>query len=118
MKEKPLNCCIFAKSISMFDQLGKMRELQERMEEVKSRLETMTLVGEAGSGEVRVMCNGNRRIKNLYINHQLLKTADQEQIEELVVVAANRALEQADRVNEAEMQSAAFGLLGNIPGLG
>ena len=102
----------------MFDQLGKMKELQERMEEVKARLETVTLVGEAGNGEVRVMCNGNRRIKNVYINHSLLKTADQEQIEELVVVASNRALEQADRVNESEMRSAAFGMLGNLPGLG
>jgi DNA-binding YbaB/EbfC family protein len=102
----------------MFDQLGKMKELQERMEEVKARLETVTLIGEAGSGEVRVMCNANRRIKNIFINNKLLKTADQEQIEELVVVATNRALEQADRVNESEMRSAAFGMLGNIPGLG
>ncbi len=101
----------------MFDQLGKMKELQGKMEEVKNRLETITLIGESGNGEVRVMCNGNRRVKNIHINHTLFKTADSEQIEELIVVATNRALEQADRVNEAEMQSAAMGMLGGFPGL-
>jgi DNA-binding YbaB/EbfC family protein len=101
----------------MFDQLGKMKELQSKMEEVKNRLESIILIGEAGNGEIKVMCNGNKKIKNVEINNTLFKTADKEQVEELVVVATNRALEQADKVNEAEMQSAAMGMLGGFSGL-
>jgi DNA-binding protein YbaB len=39
---------------------------------------------------------------------------DKEMIEELVLIATNRALAEAEKVNEREMQSAAMGI---IPGL-
>lgn len=101
----------------MFDQIGKLKELKSKMDEVKARLEAITVIGEAGNGDVRVMCNGNRRIKNIHVNNTLFKTGDSEQIEELIVTATNRSLEQADRVNEAEMQAAAMGMMGSFPGL-
>ncbi|MCC6683941.1 MAG: YbaB/EbfC family nucleoid-associated protein, partial [Bacteroidia bacterium] len=44
---------------------------------------------------------------------------DREQIEDLIVVAVNRAMEQADNVSQAEMQAIAKDMLpGGLGGLG
>jgi DNA-binding YbaB/EbfC family protein len=96
---------------------GKLNEMKAMMEEVKNRLDTITVVGEAESGAVKVYANGNRKINNVSISESLMGSADKEQLEELLTVAINRALEQAEAVSESEMRAAAGGFLPNIPGL-
>ena len=43
----------------MFD---KLMEMKKRMDEVKSRLDTMVVSGEADQGNVKVNMNGNRKV--------------------------------------------------------
>ena len=89
-----------------------MEKMQGRMEEIKLKLNNITLTGEAEN--IKVVANGNRLINNIEIDADFFKTANKEQIEELIVLAANRALEQAERVEKSEMSHAAMGM---IPGL-
>ncbi len=98
----------------MFD---KLMEMKKRMDAVKSRLDTMVVSGEADQGNVKVSMNGNRKVLDVKLNLSFLNQEDSEQLEELLQLAMNRALEQSERVNESEMKSVAGSMLPGMPGL-
>lgn len=88
--------------------MGRMEEMQSKM---KERLRTITVVGEAGGGVVKVTANAAREIQNISVDPSVLE--DAEALEDLLLVATNRALEQAASIEATEGQS----LLQNmIPG--
>ncbi|HXI00150.1 MAG TPA: YbaB/EbfC family nucleoid-associated protein [Sphingobacteriaceae bacterium] len=100
----------------MFD---KLVEAQQKADEIKQRLETISVTGEAEGGLIRVTANGNKHISEIIIDPVFLKSADKEQLEELLIVAVNKAVQQAEQVSQTEMQAATrdmFGGLGNLFG--
>lgn len=94
--------------------LDKLMDLKKQADAVKERLNTVYVEGEAAGGKLIVNANGNRKITGIQIDSEWLKNAEQEEIEELLVVACNRALEKAEQVSESEMKS----LLPGLGGLG
>lgn len=97
----------------MFDLMGKMGELKKNMDAAKDRLNTIQVVGYAGDREVEVRMNGNRKLISIEIADHLLFPEKKLEVQELIEVAMNRALEDAEKVFEAEMKSAGKGM---IPG--
>lgn len=95
--------------------MGKLQEMKQKMEESKARLDTVSVQGEAENGAIVVTCTGNRKVTEIKIDPDFFAEADAEDIEELMIVAINRALENAENVNQAEMAGAAGGML---PGMG
>lgn len=95
------------------DMMGRLQEMQQRMEESKKKLDAMTVTADAGGGAVKVTMTGNRQVKSISINDELHK-GDKEELEELLAVAMNRALAEAEKLHESEMRSSASGML---PGL-
>lgn len=93
--------------------MKKLQAMQQGVEESKKRLDNISVVGEAYEGKIKITLTGNRKMKDISIDEKLLN--DKEDLEDMLVVAFNRALEKADGVNEAEMQGAAKGMM---PGLG
>lgn len=94
---------------------GKLTEAKKKAEEVKERLANIQVSGEAQG--VRVIASGNRRIIDIQIDQNT--NFDQDELLDLIQIASNRALEQADNVSEAEMQAVANELLpGGLGGLG
>lgn len=91
--------------------LGNLGPMKEAMDNAKKKLDTITVKGEAEGGLVSIYVNGNRRVTEIRINQKLMDEGDKEAIEELVLIAANKALEHADSVNEMEMASAARNLM-------
>lgn len=90
--------------------MGKLQEMKQKMDEAKARLETMTVTAEAAGGDIKVLVNGNRKIKSVEISADL-QHGDKEELEDQLVVALNRALEQAEKLNESEMSGMAKGML-------
>ncbi len=97
----------------MFDLMGKMGELKKNMEAAKERLNAIQVVGYAGDGEIQVTMNGNRKLISIDIADHLLFPEKKLEVQELIEVAMNRALDDAEKVFEAEMKSAGKGM---IPG--
>lgn len=95
--------------------MGKMGEMQKQMEEIKQKLNNISVIGEAEGGKVRVIANGNRMINNILIEEDFKNKVTTSELQEAILVASNRALEQAERVEKSEMSHAAMGIL---PGLG
>ena len=94
--------------------MGKMQEAQKQMEESKKKLDSMFVEGIAEGGLVKVTATGNKKITNIAIDESLL--TDKEAIEDLLIVAVNKAIEEADKVFETEMGSVAQGMI--PPGMG
>ena len=100
----------------MFD---KLFEAQQKAGEVKKRLDGITVWGEAEGGLIKVTANGNKVIQSISIDDEFLKTADKDELEELLQVAVNKALVQAENVSQSEMAALTkdmFGGLGNMFG--
>ena len=90
-----------------------MEKMKVQMEEIKVKLNNISVIGTTDN--IKVVANGNRLLSSIEIDDSFFKTATKEQLEELIIIAANRALEQAERVEKSEMSHAAMGML---PGLG
>ena len=99
------------------DMMGKLQEMKQQVEETKKRLDSVYVSGEAQNGAVKVTATANRQIKSIEIADELMEE-DKEQLEDLLIIALNKALENAENVNAAEMKGAAGGLLSGMPGLG
>src|SRR5688572_1136632 len=103
--------------MGMLDMLGKLNEVKKTMDEIKSRLDTVTVDSEAGEGAVKVIMNGNKKVTSLTVADKMLTPERKVELEEFLVLAVNRASEKAQQVSESEMKAAGKGLLPNIPGL-
>lgn len=93
------------------DMMGKLQEMKSKTEEVKKRLDTISVDGDAENGLVKVVCTANRKITSITISEELMSDGDKEQIEDLTVLAINRALDQAEKVAETEMAGVARGIM-------
>lgn len=98
----------------MFDKLGQAKQMAEG---VKSKLDTIEVEGEAGNGKVKVIATANRKVKEISIADDLLKTENKEELQDLLVVATNRALETAENVSESEMRAAMSSMMPGLSGL-
>lgn len=98
----------------MFD---KLMQAQQKAGEVKQRLDAITVSGTAESGKITVTANGNKVIQSVAIDEDFFKDADKEQLEELLVIAINKAMEQADNVSQSEMAAMTKDMFGGLGGL-
>lgn len=90
--------------------MDKIKQMQASVEESKKNLDATLVEGKAEG--IRIKMNGNRRVQEIDIDPNLLD--DKEALEELLIVAFNRAVEAADTAYEQEMAKNARGL---IPGM-
>ena len=98
----------------MFD---KIMEAQQKAGEIKKRLDAITVTGLAEGGKITVSANANKVVQNISIDAEFYKEADREEIEELLVTAINKAMEQADNVSQSEMAAATKDMFGGLGGL-
>ncbi|MDR0264637.1 MAG: YbaB/EbfC family nucleoid-associated protein [Sphingobacterium sp.] len=98
----------------MFD---KLFQAQQKAEEIKKRLDSISVSGEVEGGLIRVVATANKEIKEVIIDPVFLSNADKEELEELLVVALNKAIAQAENISQAEMQAASKDMLGGLGGL-
>jgi len=80
------------------DMMGNFEEKQQKMQE---SLKSIIVDTEAGEGAVKVQANAAREILNISIDKSKVDLEDLEQLEDLLLVAVNRAVEAAS-LREAE----------------
>jgi len=95
----------------MFD---KLLEAQQKAGEVKKRLDAITVSGSVEAGRIVVTANANKVIQSVNFDPEFLRGADQEELEELLVTAINKAMEQADNISQSEMAAMTKSMLGGL----
>lgn len=73
------------------------------MARLKEELAEKTCTASAGGGAVSAVVSCDFVIKEIKINPELLKDADSEMLQDLVMTAANQALKQAQETASQEM---------------
>jgi nucleoid-associated protein EbfC len=86
----------------MFD---KLMQAQQMAGEIKKRLDNISVMAEVEGGKIKISSTANKRITNVSIDPQFLASADAEELEDLLLTAMNKVLEQADNVHQTEMQA-------------
>ncbi len=97
----------------MFD---KLFEAQQKAGEVKQRLDAITVNGTAEGGKITVTANANKAVQSVSIDEGFYNEADREELEELLVVAINKAMQQADNVSQSEMAAMTKDMFGGMFG--
>ncbi|MCB0529812.1 MAG: YbaB/EbfC family nucleoid-associated protein [Saprospiraceae bacterium] len=93
----------------MFDNLfGNLKKQQEALQE---KLAGIFVEAEAGDGAVKVTAGADLHIENISIDPSKLDLSDREQLEDLLLVAVNRALEDAKKHAAAETNKLLGGML-------
>ena len=101
----------------MAGMMKQVQKMQEKMARVQEELENKTVTGESGGGMGKVTANGKQHLLKIQIDKEVVNPADVEMLEDLVLAAANKALEDAGKIAQEEMAKATSGMLPNIPGL-
>ena len=100
---------------NMKDMMSKLQDMKGAVEDSKKRLENIYVKGDALDGKVRFVLDGNRKLKELFIEEEVYKNMEKEDFIESMIEGFNKAIEDADHVNEKEMKSTAFNV---FPGMG
>lgn len=71
--------------------MGKVKEMQAKMQEMQEGLSALEVTGQSGGGLVKVTLTGKGEMRSVSIDPSLVKPEDAEMIEDLIVAAHNDA---------------------------
>tara|TARA_B100002052_G_scaffold244251_1_gene229630 strand:+ start:4524 stop:4847 length:324 start_codon:yes stop_codon:yes gene_type:complete len=93
------------------------QKMQKNINKVQDELKAMEVEGSAGGEMVKVVVNGKKDVLSISINQEILNE-DKEMIEDVVLAAIKKAMENADKVADEKMKSVTGGMMPNmnIPG--
>ena len=95
--------------------MGKLKETQQKIEETKTRLNSVLIDEQSNDGLLKVTVTANRVIKSIDIDPALLE--DKEQLEDNLLLVMNKAIDKATALNEAELAAVAKEGMPSIPGM-
>ena len=92
-----------------------MKQLQEAQERLRQEIAALTVEAAAGGGMVRVEMDGEKRIRALRIDPEVVSKDDVEMLQDLVAAAVNEASRKVDEAVQEKVGAMTGGL--GIPGL-
>ena len=94
-----------------------MNQMQQQQAALQEKLGAMRITEETGG--VSVTVSGTREVVAVKVSEQVFADGDPEQLEDLLVIAANKALAKAAETEQNEAQSLMSNMLpGGLEGLG
>lgn len=88
--------------------------MKEQMEQIQDDLAKRTVEATSGGGAVKVVAKCDGTISSIKIDPQALNPSDAQLLEDMILTAANQALNQAKEISTAEMGKVTSGF--NLPG--
>ncbi len=102
---------------NMQGMMRQVQKMQQQMAKVQAELEHKTVEADAGGGMVKVTATGKQQIVKIQINKEVINPAEGDMLEDLVLTAVNKALDESQKMAADEMNRATNGMMPNIPGL-
>lgn len=90
--------------------MAQLQRLQQQMAEAQEKLKIETVTATAGGGAIKVVMTGDQVCKSVEIAPELLKDADAEMLNDMVLTAVNLALEKSRELQQQMMGPLAGGL--------
>jgi len=92
-----------------------MKQLQEQQERMQQEIAALVVEASAGGGMVRVEVDGQKQIRRLHIDPEVVSRDDVEMLQDLVIAAVNEAARKVDDAVKEKIAALTGGL--KIPGL-
>ena len=99
---------------NMSNLMKQAQRMQRQMEESQKELETKEFTAKAGGGAVEVTVTGAREVTRVIIDKDAVDPEETEMLQDMIMVAVNDALHQAEEANSAIMGKMTGGL-GGLP---
>jgi len=94
--------------------MAQIKKLQEQMEAAQAQLAEETVTSSVGGGAIKITMTGDQHCRLVEIDPELLKDADAEMLQDLMLSGINLALDDSRKLAEQKMGP----LAGGMPGLG
>ena len=90
--------------------MQKVKELQEKMQQLQAELDTLEVTGSAGGGLVSVTLSAKGAMRKVAIDPSLMKQDEKEILEDLITAAHAEARTKAERLVEEKARELTGGL--------
>jgi DNA-binding YbaB/EbfC family protein len=100
---------------NMQQAMKQFQKMQADMAKVQDELGEKIVTASAGGGAVKVEVSGKLEFKKIEIDPEVLKSDDQEMLQDLLIAAANEGINKAQEMAANEMAKVTGNL--KIPGL-
>ena len=90
--------------------MAQIQKMQQQLAEAQEKLAMETVTATAGGGAIKVIMTGDQKCQSVEINPDLLKDADAEMLQDLVLSVVNMALDQSRELQQKLMGPLAGGL--------
>lgn len=100
---------------NMNSMIKQAQKMQEQIEAKQAEIEAREFTTTSGGGAVSVTMTGNKEIKSLKINPEVVDADDVEMLEDLITAAVNEVIRNIEEATSAEMGKISGGL--SLPGL-
>jgi nucleoid-associated protein EbfC len=90
--------------------MQQLQRLQQQMAEAQDKLAQEMVTATSGGGAVKVTMTGDQKCQSVTIDPALLKDADAEMLQDLILTAVNLALDQSRELQQQVMGPLAGGL--------
>ncbi len=94
--------------------MAQIKKMQEQMAVAQEELSAETVTSSVGGGAVKVTMTGDQHCTAVVIDPELLKDADAEMLQDLILSGVNQALDDSRKMAEDKMAP----LTGGLGGLG
>ncbi|MDD3139842.1 MAG: YbaB/EbfC family nucleoid-associated protein [Lachnospiraceae bacterium] len=100
---------------NMQNLMKQAQKMQRQMEEQAKEMETKEFTATVGGGVVEVTVSGNREVKRVKLNEEVVDPEDIETLEDLIVAATNEALRKVEEESSSAMSKLTGGMGGGLP---
>jgi nucleoid-associated protein EbfC len=92
-----------------------MKQFQQMQEQMQKEIAALEMEATAGGGMVKVVMDGQKNVKSLKLDPEVVSKDDVEMLQDLVVAAVNEASRKVDAAIQEKLGGLTGGL--KIPGL-
>jgi nucleoid-associated protein EbfC len=90
--------------------MQQIQRLQEQLAQAQAQLAEETVTATVGGGAIKVTMTGDQKCRSVEISPELIKDADAEMLQDMVLSAVNMALEQSRQLASERLGPLAGGL--------
>jgi nucleoid-associated protein EbfC len=94
--------------------MAQIKKMQEQMAAAQEELAVQTITSSVGGGAVKVTMTGDQHCTAVEIDPEMIKDADAEMLQDLILSGVNQALDDSRKMAEDKMAP----LTGGLSGLG
>ena len=90
--------------------LNKLQDMKIKLKEIETSLESAEFSSSVGGNVIEATVNGKGKVKKLFIDNSLFNNNDSDELSELIILAVNSAISNAEINKEKKIKDLTGGL--------